>query len=91
VGCCGQCHRDRFSDRRRPITGVDESITVKAFVVGTDSAIVDSCCHAAGGDNSPWSVPIDPSSGPGHILIIAASTGGHVATVERFTVTGVRS
>ena len=72
------------------ITGVDESITVKAFVPGSGSLVADSCCHPAGGTNSPWTVQIP---GPLHnrgILIIAASTGGHITQVERFAVTGVR-
>jgi hypothetical protein len=31
------------------------------------------------------------SSGPGHTVTIAAATGGHIAAVERFAVTGVRT
>jgi hypothetical protein len=73
------------------ITGVDESIDVKVFRHGSNTPVRDSCCHAAGGVDSPWSVLIpDPTQYRG-ILIIAASTGGHVAQVERFAVTGVRS
>jgi hypothetical protein len=72
------------------ITGVDESITVEVFQAGSPTPVADSCCHAAGGTSSPWSVAI-PGPLPDHgILIIAAATGGHIAPVERFAVTGVR-
>jgi hypothetical protein len=73
------------------ITGVDESITVKVFRSGSGDPSVDSCCHPAGGQASPWRVPVTGRAPTGAVLIVAASTGGHVATVERFAVTGLRS
>ena len=73
------------------ITGVDESITVKVLQPGSAAPVAVSCCHAAGGTGSPWSIVISgPLPNHGN-LIIAAATGGHVAQVERFAVTGVRS
>jgi hypothetical protein len=49
------------------------------------------CCLPAGGSNTPWSATVSFTASPGAVLTIAASTGGHMATVERFTVTGVRT
>lgn len=73
------------------ITGVDESITVRLFRPGVPAAVAVSCCHAAGGTGTPWSVRVPkPTAAGGGILIIAASTGGHVAQVERFAVTAAR-
>jgi hypothetical protein len=48
------------------------------------------CCVPAGGQRSSWSgttftTPTDPG------LIVSASTGGHVRSVERFTVIGARA
>lgn len=73
------------------ITGVDESITVKVFASGSDQASVLSCCHPAGGTDSAWTVPLTTPIPSHSVLVIAASTGGHIAAVERFTVTGVRT
>ena len=73
------------------ITGVDESITVKLFRPGSATPVALSCCHAAGGTSSPWSVVISGPLPTHGNLIIAASSGGHIAQVERFAVTGVRS
>jgi hypothetical protein len=70
------------------ITGVDESIRVTARQL---SGIVGSYCCLPAGASAPWSVQLrltNPQPGP---LTIVASTGGHLAAVERFTVTGVRS
>jgi hypothetical protein len=44
------------------------------------------------GASAPWSVRLQLTrTQPGRPVTIVASTGGHVAAVERFTVTGVRS
>jgi hypothetical protein len=71
------------------ISGVDENIKVQ---VRTSSAVAGSfCCVPAGGTSSPWSATVSVSATTGTVLTIAAQTGGHVAAVERFTVTGVRA
>jgi hypothetical protein len=44
----------------------------------------------AGGNGTPWSVPVSFTAPAGTVLTISVSTGGHVAAVERFAVTGVR-
>ena len=71
------------------ITGVDENIKVQ---VHTSSSVVGTyCCLPAGGVKAPWSASVSYTASTGTVLTIAAQTGGHVAEVERFTVTGVRA
>lgn len=73
------------------ITGVDESIRVQVRRIGDGAPLGERCCVSAGGDGSPWSAaPVTFHAEPGQTLTIVASTGGHVAEVERFAVTGVR-
>lgn len=70
------------------IAGVDESIRATAR---QSSGIVGGYCCLPAGAPAPWSVRVRltrPQPGP---VTIVASTGGHIATVERFTVTGVHS
>ena len=43
-----------------------------------------------GGARSPWSASVTFLATPGQVITIAAATGGHVAAVERFAVTGAR-
>lgn len=72
------------------ITGVDESIHVRMLTVGETSPLGDSCCNPAGGDQSPWGVTVTFRPGHDRVATIVAATGGHLQTVERFVVTGVR-
>ncbi len=72
------------------ITGVDESITVQVLTLSSQAPVGRTCCHPAGGTQSPWTVPVSFKAAPGQVLIISAATGGHVAAVERFVITGVR-
>jgi hypothetical protein len=70
------------------IAGVDESIRVTARQL---FAMAGSYCCLPAGTSAPWSVRLALThTQPGPVTIVA-STGGHVAAVERFTVTGVRS
>lgn len=72
------------------ITGVDENIRVQAR--GLSAGLVGTyCCRPAGGAAAPWSATLAFHAPAGQILTIAASTGGHVAAVERFAVTGIRA
>jgi len=48
------------------------------------------CCQPAGGQAAPWSLIVPFYAAPGQVITIVVHTGGHVATVERFAVTGVR-
>lgn len=70
------------------ITGVDESIRVE--VRGPAGLLGESCCPAAGGENTPWTTTVSYRGASGAALTIVASTGGHVTNVERFAITGVR-
>ncbi len=71
------------------ITGVDESIRVQVRRPGGGKALGEHCCVGAGGEKSPWSARLTFRPAPGTTLTVVASTGGHVAEVERFAVTGV--
>jgi len=73
------------------ITGADENISVKVRQPSSSSAIGSYCCTPAGGKGSPWSATVSYTGATDPVLTIVAATGGHVQTVERFTVTGVRS
>ena len=72
------------------ITGVDERVVVtlhtQAGNVRAAPAAVD-----AGGTRMPWSVRSRFDASPGTLVTVAAATGGHVAAVERFAVTAVRT
>lgn len=70
------------------ITGVDESIRVTAR---QPSGIVGGYCCLAAGAPAPWSVGLRLTRTQPGPVTIAASTGGHIAAVERFTITGVYS
>ncbi|WP_223167727.1 hypothetical protein [Nonomuraea sp. SYSU D8015] len=71
------------------ITGVDESIRIQVRHPDAGAVLGERCCQSAGGENAPWSARVSFTGAPGGTLTIVASTGGHVATVERFAVTGV--
>ncbi|AQZ61822.1 Hydrogenase-4 component D [[Actinomadura] parvosata subsp. kistnae] len=73
------------------VTGVDESIRIQVRHPGSGSPVGQRCCVSAGGQNAPWSASVTFRRQPGRTLTIVASTGGHVAQVERFAVTGVTS
>ena len=70
------------------ITGVDESIRVTGHTLSAQLPVGGYCCQAAGGTRSPWSASMTFLAPPGQVITIAAATGGHVAAVERFAVTG---
>jgi hypothetical protein len=73
------------------ITGVDENIKVHVQQLHGNGYLGELCCIPAGGQGSPWSgtVTFAPPTDP--ILMVSASTGGHIRAVERFTVNGVRA
>ena len=71
------------------ITGVDESIRVQVRRPGTSAALGERCCVGAGGRDTAWSSTVAFHAPPGRTLTVVASTGGHIATVERFAITGV--
>ncbi|MEW9550392.1 hypothetical protein [Nonomuraea sp. NPDC050783] len=71
------------------ITGVDESIRVQVRRPGGGKALGERCCVSAGGEKARWSAKVSFTPVPRTTLTVVASTGGHVAEVERFAVTGV--
>jgi hypothetical protein len=72
------------------ITGVDESIRVTVHALPAQGPVGTDCCQPAGGTRSPWSASVTFRATSGQVITIAAATGGHVAAVERFAVTGAR-
>jgi hypothetical protein len=73
------------------ITGVDESIRVTVHTLSAQEPVGAYCCQPAGGTRSPWSARITFLATPGQVITIAAATGGHVAAVERFAITGTHA
>ena len=72
------------------ITGVDESLRAEVHRLGSSGPVGSYCCRPAGGQATPWSVSVSFHAPPGQVITIVVHTGGHVAAVERFAVTGVR-
>ncbi|HYB88574.1 MAG TPA: hypothetical protein VEC76_17130 [Streptosporangiaceae bacterium] len=72
------------------ITGVDESLRAEIHQLGVGGPVGSFCCRPAGGQASPWSLSVPFHAAPGQVITIVVHTGGHVAAVERFAVTGVR-
>jgi hypothetical protein len=71
------------------ISGVDESIRIDVRQAGSDKRLGSACCVSAGGENQSWSTRVT-FRGDGALTVVA-STGGHVQTVERFAITGIRA
>ncbi|MCT2582611.1 Gmad2 immunoglobulin-like domain-containing protein [Actinophytocola gossypii] len=71
------------------ITGVDESIRVQVRDPDRPKPVGESCCLPAGGQNTPWSTTVPIRDASNTTLTVVAATGGHVADVERFAVTGI--
>jgi hypothetical protein len=71
------------------ITGVDESVRIQIRRASKGTPVGTSCCVSAGGERTPWSAQVTFTGTSGQVLTVAASTGGHLAEVERFAVTGV--
>jgi hypothetical protein len=71
------------------ITGVDEHVVVRAHRAGREQPVGSSPGVPAGGEGAPWSSSVAFDPGPGTVILVA-STGGHLAAVERFAVTGVQ-
>ncbi|WP_344821678.1 hypothetical protein [Actinocorallia longicatena] len=74
------------------ISGVDESIRIRVRGLASDTPLGGFCCLPAGGERFPWTARLTfRNAPPKAVLTIVASTGGHLAEVERFAVTGVRT
>lgn len=73
------------------ITGVDESVRVDVRQPSSRDLLGSSCCMSAGGNSRPWRSSVSFTGAVDPVLTVVASTGGHIAEVERFTVTAVRT
>lgn len=71
------------------VTGVDESLQVQV-IGGAGSPAGTVAPIPAGGTDSPWTATVPFTASCPATLTIAVATGGHIAEVERFAVTGVR-
>jgi hypothetical protein len=72
------------------ITGVDESIRVRIYGGPSSQPIGERCCLPAGGVGSPWSTTLAFSGATAPVLVITATTGGHLQAIERLVFTAVR-
>jgi hypothetical protein len=74
------------------VTGVDESLHLQAKQSMRPDALGTYCCLAAGGSASEWSATVELSDRPqpGAVTLVVW-TGGHVAEVEDFAITGLRT
>lgn len=73
------------------ISGVDESIRVHVRQPSSKAPLGESCCIPAGGFGQPWSYSVSFKGAKDAVLTVVAMTGGHIAEVERFAVTAVRT
>jgi hypothetical protein len=73
------------------ITGVDESVRLDVRELSTTTPLGTSCCLSTGGQDAPWSATVPYRRPTDPVVTLVASTGGHVADVELFAVTGVRT
>lgn len=73
------------------ITGVDESLHLWVRGLSSSHPLGQMCCIAAGGQKQPWTAVIRFSRGTDRVLTVIVATGGHVAAVERFAITAVRT
>ncbi|MFI8101157.1 hypothetical protein [Streptomyces sp. NPDC086023] len=73
------------------ITGVDESIRVEVRQPSSPRPLGTACCTPAGGSGTPWNATVSYTRPTDPVLTVVASTGGHLAEVERFTITAVRT
>jgi hypothetical protein len=69
------------------VTGVDESLRVR--VIAETGQVGESCCLPAGGDATRWTTTVPLTGTARGTMTVVVSTGGHIAEVERFAVTGV--
>ncbi|MGP3690445.1 hypothetical protein ACTVZO_38100 [Streptomyces sp. IBSNAI002] len=73
------------------ITGVDESIRVQVRQPSSAQPLGTACCTPGGGSDQPWTATVSYTRPADPVLTVVAYTGGHLAEVERFTVTAVRT
>ncbi|MBF6176627.1 hypothetical protein IU476_34675 [Nocardia blacklockiae] len=72
------------------VSGVDESLRVRLRQLDAAQPAGEVSGIPAGGIDTPWRTTVPFTATCPGTLTLAVSTGGHVADVERFAVTGVR-
>jgi hypothetical protein len=73
------------------ITGVDESVRLDVRELSSTAPLGTMCCVSTGGQGAPWSATVPYRHAVDPVVTLVASTGGHVADVELFAVTGLRT
>ncbi|MEU2035892.1 hypothetical protein [Nocardia amamiensis] len=71
------------------ISGVDESLRVQVRQIGHPRPVGEAPPTPAGGTDTPWTATVPFTAPCPGTLTVVVSTGGHVAEVERFAITGV--
>lgn len=71
------------------ISGVDESLRVQVRQIGHPRPVGEAPPIPAGGTDTPWTTTVPFTAACPGTLTVVVSTGGHVAEVERFAITGV--
>ncbi len=72
------------------ISGVDESLRLLVLQSTQSGPLGESCCVPAGGQHQPWSSRVIFTGAQPGTVVVSVSTGGHVADVESFAITGLR-
>ena len=72
------------------ITGVDENIRVSVHQQSSSTALGEFCCLPAGGQDAPWETAVSFANATDSVVVISASTGGHIQQIERFVFTAIR-
>lgn len=72
------------------ISGVDESLRLLVLQSTQTGPLGESCCVPAGGQDQPWSSRVAFTGAQPGTVVLSVSTGGHVADVESFAITGLR-
>ncbi|MDX1886335.1 hypothetical protein [Mycolicibacterium sp. 120270] len=73
------------------ITGVDESVHIQVRQSTKVAVLGEYCCVQTGGDPGSWSAQVPVTGAAPGPLTMVAWTGGHVADVEKFAVTGLHA
>ncbi|MEV6325290.1 hypothetical protein AB0M45_29530 [Nocardia sp. NPDC051787] len=71
------------------ISGVDESLRVQVRQIARTRPVGEASPIPAGGADTPWTATVSFTADCPGTLTVVVSTGGHIAEVERFAITGV--
>ena len=72
------------------ITGVDEAVHVQVRQSTQKRVLGEFCCVQTGGNPGSWSAQVRLNGPQPGALTMVVWTGGHVARVEQFAITGLR-